>query len=420
MTAGLRAADDVIGRTRRHLSTGRAALGRLMGAVVEVRSEGCWVYAVDGRRYLDFGGYGVFLLGHCHPVVVDAVGHQLRTHPLATRTFLEPVTALAAEALAGIAPPGLDRVHFVNSGTEATEAALKLARAHGHTALVTTVSGFHGKTLGALSVTANPLYQDPFRPLLPDVVAVPYGDLPAIEQAVAERGERACVIVEPVQGEGGVVVPPPGYLHSLARTCAAHGAFLIVDEVQTGLGRLGSWWGVDGQGPDGAAVVPDVLLVGKGLSGGVVPVAALLTGERTYAPFGRDPFLHSSTFGGSPLASAAALATVRVMRDEDIPARAARLGQRLLSDVRELCATHGGGIVAQVRGRGLLIGVELAGQEHLGELVLALVERGVLVNHSLNASRVLRLTPPAVLHDDELALFAQVFGEALRAVANGT
>jgi putrescine aminotransferase len=303
----------------------------------------------------------------------------------------------------------MEHVHFVNSGTEATEAALKLARANGFPSLITTTGGFHGKTLGALSVTANPLYQDPFRPLLPDVVTVPFGDADALRTAIEERAGRACVILEPVQGEGGVVIPPAGYLAGAAAACRDHRGFLIVDEIQTGLGRLGAWWGVDAED-----VRPDVLLAGKGLSGGVVPVAAMVVGPEAYAPFGRDPFLHSSTFGASPLACAAALATVRVIRDEDIVARAAALGIRLLAAVRDLCAPHA--CVIGVRGRGLLIGIEFADNSTLGELVLALLDRRVLVSHSLNASRVLRLTPPAIVDDSEFDYFVHAFGDALAAL----
>jgi putrescine aminotransferase len=403
---------EVVERTRQHLSHGRASLGRLMGSVVEVGSEGAWIFGADGRRYLDFGGYGVFILGHRHPRVVEAVRRQVERHPLATRTFLEPVSAMAAEALAEVTPAGLDHVHFVNSGAEATEAALKLARAHGHSSLINTAGGFHGKTIGALSVTANPLYQDPFRPLLPDVTTVPYGDLPAITVAIEQRAGRACVIVEPIQGEGGVVIPPAGYLSGLAAACTQFGAFLIVDEVQTGLGRLGSWWGVDAE-----HVRPDVLLVGKGLSGGVVPIAAMVASTETYEPFGRDPFLHSSTFAGSPLACAAALAAVRTIAAEDIVARADQLGERIRTAVAACCAARAASIVTEVRGRGLLIGIEFAAQGHLGELALALLDRGVLVNHSLNASKVLRLTPPAILTEAELALFLQVFEDAVASIA---
>lgn len=395
----------------RHLSAGRAVMGTVLGGMAEVYSEGVWVYVDDGRRYLDFGGYGVFILGHRHPAVLDAVQGQLGVHPLATRVFLEPVAARAAAALAARTPAGLDHVHFVNSGAEATEAGLKLARAHGRNALVTTVSGYHGKTLGALSVTANSLYQEAFEPLLPDTAQVAYGDLGELEAALRERRDRACVILEPVQGEGGVRIPPAGYLAEAAALCRAYGAFLIVDEVQTGLGRLGSWWGVDAEG-----VVPDVLLVGKGLSGGVVPVAAMVATKDAYGPFSRDPYLHTSTFGASPIACAAAMAAVETIDREDIVGRAAVLGRQLLGGVEEICAPYRERLVHEVRGRGLLIGIEFTQAQAVGETLLELVSRGVLVNHSLNSTRVLRLTPPAIADADEVQFFLDALAEALRAV----
>ena len=403
--------NEVAGLYRRHLGTGRASLGTMLGGMVEVSSAGAWITAADGRRYLDFGGYGVFILGHRHPVVVAAVRRQLDVHPLASRVFLEPVSARAAAALAAVTPGDLDYVHFVNSGAEATEAALKLARSHGHDALITTDRGFHGKTLGALSVTSNPLYQDPFRPLIPDVTSVPYGDIDAITAAVTRHGRRSCVILEPVQGEGGVVLPPVGFLSAVAELCRAQGAFLIVDEIQTGFGRLGTWWGVDVEG-----VVPDVLLTGKGLSGGVVPVAAMVARPAAYTPFGRDPYMHSSTFAGSPLACAAVLAAIETMHAERIVDRAAQLGDRLIEGIRTACRRHGADLVAEVRGRGLLIGIECHEQAYVGEMVLELIGRGVLVNHSLNASRVLRFTPPAILEDADIAHFLTVLENALAAV----
>ncbi len=401
--------EHVIGLYQRHLGSGRASLGRMLGGVTEVSTRGPWIMAADGRRFLDFGGYGVFLLGHRHPSVLAAIHRQLETRPLASRVFLDPVLADAARALAQVSPDGLDYVHFVNSGTEATEAGLKLARIHGKDAIVTTRHGFHGKTLGALSTTANPVYQDPFRPLLPDTTVVDYGDLAAMREALAARAGRACVIVEPVQGEGGVVIPPSGYLGGVAAACDEFGSFLIVDEVQTGMGRLGSWWGVESEG-----VTPHVLLVGKGLSGGVVPVAAAIARAEVYEPFGRDPFLHSSTFGGSPLACAAAQATVRAMLDNDIVSVAAKLGDQILQRLRLLPDR---GLIADIRGRGLLIGVQCHSAAHVAELMIELVERGVLANHSMNASGVLRLTPPAILEDNEVDLFFTAFDDALAAVA---
>jgi putrescine aminotransferase len=384
----------VVDGYRRHVSRGRARIAELTGGLVEVSAAGSTVTDAGGRDYLDCGGYGVFLLGHRHPAVVSAVVDQVQRRPMSTRLMLDPTVARAAETLASVTPEGLDLVHFVNSGAEATEAAIKLARAHGRRTLVSASGGFHGKTTGALGLTANELYQAPFRPLLPDVVHVPFGDAGALGEVLA-RTPDACVVLEPVQGEGGVVLPPPGYLTEVARLCADSGALFVLDEVQTGLGRLGSWWGADRDG-----VRPDVLLVGKGLSGGVVPVAAMVATARAYRPFGDDPFLHTSTFAGSPIAMAAAAAAVTAIRDEGLVERARVLGERLLAGLRAALAPCGP-LVRDLRGAGLLIGVELDDPGTALDLVLGLLDRGVLVNHSLNAHRVVRLTPPAVLTDAE-------------------
>ncbi|WP_037881282.1 aspartate aminotransferase family protein [Streptomyces sp. NRRL F-5727] len=406
-------AAEVLGVYRRHLSKGRARLASLTGAAMEVASEGSRVWDADGKEYLDCGGYGVFLLGHRHPRVVDAVVEQIRRHPMATRLLLEPAAATAAAALAAVTPPGLERVHFVNSGAEATETAIKLARAHGRHRLISATGGYHGKTTGALAVTAKPLYQDPFRPLLP-AEHVPYGDADALERALA-GGEPACVILEPVQGEGGVVVPPPGYLTRVQRLCAEHGAMFVLDEIQTGLGRLGTWWGADTED-----VRPDVLLVGKNLSGGVIPVAAAVATPQAYAPFDKDPFLHTSTFAASPVAMAAAAAAVAAIRDEGLVERARTLGEDLLDRLRSALAPLLGGAVVDIRGRGLLLGIELCDEGAAGELVLHLLESGLLVNHSLNAHRVVRLTPPAVLTPADLDRITRAFTAAATALARTT
>jgi putrescine aminotransferase len=402
----------LIQRYRRHLSRGRALLGQVSGGLVEIESSGCWVTASNGRRLLDAGGYGVFLHGHRHPVVVDAVARQLHRHPLATRVLLEPVSAAAAEALSGAAPAGLRHVHFVNSGAEATETALKLTRALGHETVIATHGGFHGKTMGALSLTGNPLYQDPFAPMLPGVEHVRYGDREQLAQALQRWGRRACVFLEPVQGEAGVVLPPPGYLTAVQELCREHGALFVLDEIQTGLGRTGRWWGGDHEG-----LTPDMMLVGKGLSGGVVPVAAVVATHEAYAPFDADPFVHSSTFAGSPLACAAALAAIQVIRDEGLPEKAAAIGARLLAAVREVLAARLGARLVDVRGQGLLIGCEFDDASTVGELVLELLQLGVVVNSSLNQHRVLRLTPPAVLTRDDEDFLVRALDRAASAVA---
>jgi putrescine aminotransferase len=402
---------EVAAATRRHLNRGRAQLAALTGGLTEVASEGAWVWDSDGRRYLDCGGYGVFLLGHRHPAVVEAVVKQIQTHPLATRLMLEPVAARAAEALIDFAPAGLDYAHFVNSGTEATEAAIKLARANGYRHLVSTTNGYHGKTMGALSITARDFYQAPFRPLLPDVSEVAYGDAGALGALLAAT-PKACVFVEPVQGEGGVVIPPAGYLAEVADLCKHHGALLVVDEIQTGLGRLGARWGCDLEG-----VSPDILLVGKTLSGGVIPAAAMLARADIYEPFNRDPFLHTSTFAASPVAMAAAEAAVRAIENEGLVERARELGVRLAAGLVESFAHVSPRLVAEVRGAGLLLGIEMANAELAGELVLECLERGLIVNHSLNANHVVRLTPPAILDDTQVGQIFDILAAAAAALA---
>ena len=392
---------------RRYLSRGRAKLGDMFGGHEEVASQGAWIHTADGQRFLNAGGYGVFIHGARHPAVEAAVIEQIRTHPLASRLFLEPQAARAAAALVEVAPPGLERVHFAGSGAEAVEAAIKMARTHGRTRLVSTVRGYHGKTMGALSVTASEMYQDPFRPLLPGVTHVRYGDAEALAAVLAD-GPPACVIVEPVQGEAGVVIPPAGYLADVARLCREHGAFLVLDEVLTGLGRLGHWWGADREG-----VTPDILLVGKGLSGGIVPVSAAVATAEAFRAFDKDPFLHTSTFSAAPIAMAAVRAAIEAMRAEDLVGRAAAIGADLLDRLRTLAAPYPH-LVREVRGVGLLIGMEFVAPGLAGEALVELIARQVIVNHSLNADTVLRLTPPAVLSPAETDHLVSAFDSALR------
>ncbi|MFE9423188.1 aspartate aminotransferase family protein [Kitasatospora sp. NPDC006697] len=410
--AGGSSADEAIALHRAHLSKGRSQLAAMFGSLVEQSASGSLVRTTDGREFLNCGGYGVFFTGAGHPRIVAAVRRQLETQALSTRLFLDPAVGLAARALTSVAPAGLDRVHFSGSGTEATETAVKLARAHGKRRLISMENGYHGKTIGALSLTAKSFYQDPFRPLLPDVAHVPFGDTVALAAALGAAGGEACVVLEPVQSEAGVILPPPGYLQGVAALCRAHGAFLVVDEVMTGLGRLGAWWGCDLE-----EVRPDVLLIGKALSGGVVPVSAALATEEAFAPFDSDPFLHTSTYAGAPIAMAAAQATVEVIRDEQLVDRAAKTGARLLAALRAIAADRAPHLVREVRGAGLLIGIELVDASQAGELLLELIDRHLVVNHSLNAHPVVRLTPPAVTTADEEARLLEAVDGALSAMA---
>ncbi|MFF2962334.1 aspartate aminotransferase family protein [Streptomyces sp. NPDC057963] len=402
---------DLVTRYRRYLSKGRASLGEMFGGDVEVAAEGPWIHTASGSRILNCGGYGVFLMGARHPRVVAEVTRQLNTNPVATRLLLEPAVVDAAEALIDVVPAGLQKVHFASSGAEAVEGAIKLARAQGRTHLISMNLGYHGKTMGALSLTAKDVFQEPFRPLLPQVSHVPYGDAAALEAELARHPGEGCVIVEPVQGEAGVIVPPDGYLRDIARLCREYDALFVLDEIQTGLGRLGTWWGADREG-----VVPDILLVGKGLAGGVVPVSALVATPQVFRPFDKDPFIHTSTFSGNPLAMAAARGALAAIKEDSLVERSAELGQLLLTELERIARRVLGHRLLEVRGAGLLIGLEFTVPGLAGDLLLELIGAGVLANHSLNSSTVMRLTPPAVLSQDDVQFLLDAFEKAALAV----
>ena len=397
---------------RRRLSSGRARLADVLGGHVEVASEGAWLTTSDGRRILNAGGYGVLITGARHPTVVAEVERQLHTHPMGTRIFLEPAAARAAEALMSVVPAGLERVHFSCSGAEATETAIKLARLAGRRHLISMRGGYHGKTMGALSVTAKSAFQDPFRPLLPDVSHVPFGDVAALAAELEQYPGEACVLVEPVQGEGGVHIPPPGYLAAVRAVCSEYGALLVVDEVQTGLGRLGAWWGCASEG-----VRPDILLSGKALGGGIVPVAATVATEEVFGALNRDPVLHTSTFSAAPLGMAAVHGAIRAIKEDGLVERAAALGARLTPAFQRIVADRLAHHRCEVRGAGLLIGVDFADPAMAADLLLALVANDVVANISLNSDHVVRFTPPATLTESDVDFLIDRFERAAAEVA---
>jgi putrescine aminotransferase len=393
---------------RAHVSR---SLAMMLGRRVEMRAEGPYVYDGEGRDYLDCGGFAVFLLGHRHPAVTAAVIEQIERQPLPSRMMLSPPLADASEALAAVAPEGLECVGFTNSGAEATELAIKLARLAGCREVISADGGFHGMTLGAISLIGNDLHAERLGPLLPGVSRVPYGDTAALADALGRSGERACVVLEPVQGEGGVVVPPPGYLRDVRRLCDEHGALMVLDEIQTGLGRTGILWEADRE-----AVVPDMLLTGKALSGGVVGVAAVVATRELYEPLTREPLLHGSTFAGAPIQAAAALAALQVIEREQVPERAARLGEEISTALHDLARGPGSELIADVRGPGLLIGIELASEPLAGRFLLELFDRGVIAKVCSFQTRVVRLTPSAYLGPHDVERLVEAVGAALAAV----
>ncbi|MFI9306384.1 aspartate aminotransferase family protein [Streptomyces triculaminicus] len=401
--------EQILGLYRAHLSKGRATLAELFGSHMEVESSGSWLTTSDGERFLNTGGYGVFTMGARHPIVMDHVLRQLTTHPTATRILLEPTAARAAEALVSVMPPGLDRVHFALSGAEAVETGLKLARAGGRKRTVSMYGGYHGKTLGALSATAKEVYQKPFRPLVPDFVHIPFGDIDALRAELAAHPGEVCVILEPVQGEGGVIIPPKGYLKQVEEAVREFDGFLILDEIQTGFGRLGEWWGADIEG-----VVPDVLLAGKALGGGVLPVSAAVATRKAFRPFDKDPYVHTATFSGQPLLMAAVQGAIQAVQEENLIPRGRDLGERLLPRIAKIAQKNIPDLVVEVRGQGLLIGVELVEAGLAGELLIELFNHGVVANHSMNGSSVVRFTPPAILTETDVQFLLNAFDKATR------
>ncbi len=361
-----------------------------------LRGRGSTLWDSSGRPYLDMtSGQGVALLGHSHPTIVQAVTDQAQRLITCPEIFYNDQRSALYQALARHTPQGMTRFFLCNSGAEAVEGALKLARLlTGRTEIVAAQGGFHGRTLGALSVTWKAEYRQPFQPLLPGVTHVPFNDLAAAAHAV--RASTAAVIVEVVQGEGGVRPARPEYLHGLQRLCDEHGALLIFDEIQTGLGRTGRWFACQHH-----SVTPDVLCLGKGIAGGlpmgVVAWQAALGGFRRGS--------HGSTFGGNPLACAAALATLRVLEQEDLPGQAARLGHWLLDRLLRLRSP----LLRQVRGQGLMVGIEL--RCRVTPLLKALMARGVLALPA--GSTVLRLLPSLVVEQAELERVCQAIDESL-------
>ncbi|MFF0463267.1 acetylornithine transaminase [Streptomyces mexicanus] len=354
-----------------------------------VRGVGSTVWDADGREYLDFvGGIATNALGHAHPAIVEAVSRQIGSLGHISNFFLaEPTVALAERLLQLFGREG--RVFFCNSGAEANEAAFKIGRLTGRTHIVATHGGFHGRTMGALALTGQPAKQDPFRPLPGDVTHVPYGDAQALAAAVTD--ETAIVVIEPVQGENGVVVPPAGYLKAARAITAATGALLVLDEVQTGIGRTGSWFAY--QAHEG--VLPDVVTLAKQLGGGL-PLGATVAFGRAADLF--QPGQHGTTFGGNPVACAAGLAVLDTIEAEGLLDNVKRQGERLRQGVEAL----GHPLVSHVRGAGLLLGIVLTGP-HAPTVQQAAQEAGFLVNAP--APDVVRLMPPLNLGDDAVDAF---------------
>ena len=400
--------EDIFETYCAHLNRGWATVVKFMGyGAVEVEAEGCWVTDAAGERWLDLlGGPGVFTMGHRHPEVIAAVERQLRRMPLASHLLLnEPMARLAAE-LAKLCPGNLQHAFICNSGAEAVEGALKMARAFtGRPKFVGAEGGFHGKTLGALSASGREQYKAPFQPLLPGFSHVPFGDVDALAAAVDD--ETAAVILEPIQCEAGIIIPTDDYLPAAREITRERGALLILDEIQTGLCRTGKalaceWWGVE----------PDLMCLGKALGGGVMPIGAFVGTPEVWGLFTDDPLMHTSTFGGNPLACAAALAALRLVREGGLCEAALERGGQLLEAMRAV-GSDNDDLIRAVRGRGMLVGVEFADADVGGLVIAALAQRRVLCAYGLNDPHTLRLEPPVTISKEEVGLAATLFAEAV-------
>ena len=382
-----------------------------------VKAQGVKLWDRAGNEYLDFlGGYGALNLGHNHPSIIQAID-KVKGLPVLLQASLNKLVAALAHNLASITPGNLKHSFFCNSGAEAVEAALKLARAAtGKKRFLFCQGAFHGKTFGALSVTGRDKYKEAFRPLLPGCSQVPFGDLDALEESLQDN-DVAAFIVEPIQGEGGVIVPPPGYLKGAEQLCRRSGALLIIDEIQTGLGRTGFMFACEEEN-----VSPDVICLSKSLGGGLMPLGAIVTTEDAWkkAYGGMEKcLLHTSTFGGNTLAAAAGIAALEVIVKEDLPGQAAEKGRYFKEKLLELNKRYG--LLKDVRGKGLLLGIEFASpegilnkisgntlgklsHEYLASLVAGeLLNRfGIITAYTLNNPNVIRLEPPLIVSYEEI------------------
>lgn len=381
--------------------------------IVEAQRSGAWVWDLDGRRFLDcFTSAGSFNVGRRNPRVVAAAHAALDRLDQGNFLLCSREKAELAAKLAEIAPGDLSCTMFGTGGGEAIDFAIKLARgATGRPRIVSALNGYHGHTGFALSAAGRSAFRQPFEPLMPEFVQVPFGDPEALAAVVDEH--TAAVLLEPVQGEGGIVVSPRGYLAAARAACDQAGALLILDEIQTGLGRTGRWWA-----SEHFAVVPDIMTTAKSLGGSLVPISATVFTEELREFLIPNPFIHLSTFGGSDLTCAVALEVIAVMEDTDLVAHAAAMGERLFTGLRSIAAARPD-VVADVRGLGLMAGIEYA-QDSMGpRMSYHLARHGVLAIYSGNQPATMRLMPSLVIEEAEVDFLLEALDRAIEDLVSG-
>lgn len=410
--------EQVVENHKTYLNAGLAMmLGLIRFDRQFTRAEGIYVWDSEGEKYLDFlGAYGALNTGHNHPRVLEALD-RVKEMPNLLQASLGTVVSALAKNLALITPGNLQRSFICNSGAEAVEGALKIARAAtGRQKLIYCDGSFHGKTLGALAVTGRGKYQKAFQPLVPGCTSVPYGDLGALEYEL-KKEETAAFILEPVQGEGGIIIPPPGYLPEVRRLCSKYGTLLIIDEIQTGLGRTGKLFACQHDG-----VVPDIMCLAKSLGGGIMPAGAYITTDEIWKKaYGgmEKALLHTSTFGGNTWAAAAGIAALEIILEENLPEKARETGEYLLKGLARLKEKYP--LIKDVRGRGLMVGIEFnqpgglaakasfglatkLSEEYLGSLVAGelMNKHRIITAYTLNNPNVIRLEPPLSVSKEQI------------------
>ena len=386
-------------------------------AALEWSGQGSILRDLLGREYIDcLGGYGIFSAGVNHPKVIEAVVNQMQRMALNSQELLEPWRAALAKVLAQVTPGDLQNSFFINNGTDAIEGAIKLTRLYTHrSTFISTLGGFHGKSMGSLSLMGKASFREPFQSGLQDVRFVPYGDADALESEFRRCDEVgvqiAGVVLEPVQGEAGGVVPPVDYFPRARELCTRYGALLIADEIQTGMGRTGKLWGVDHWN-----IVPDIMCLGKSIGGGVMPLSAFISTAEIWEVMVPNPIIHSTTFGGNPLACAAGLAAIQVTLEEDLPGQAAQKGDFLLRELDCLQQQYPQ-VLKEAHGKGLLVGMEFPTQEVGWKVASGLFKRGVLVAGTYSKAQVIRIEPALAIPMDLLHELLDRLEDTLREVA---
>ena len=383
---------------------------------VEWEDEGAVFRDVSGREFIDcLGGFGIYVVGHRHPKVLKAVRDQLDRQAIHSQELIDPLRTYLAHLLALVTPGDLQFAFLTNSGTESVEGCLKMAMlTTGRHHFVGAIGAFHGKSLGSLGGTSKAMFREPFLPLQ-HWTHVPFGDVEALRSVVSSAdftGERvAAVVLEPIQGEGGINVAPSGYLASAREVCDRYGALLVFDEVQSGMGRSGRMFACEHDG-----VVPDLMALGKGFGGGVMPIGACVGTPRTWEKYIENPFLHTTTFGGNPLSCAAAIATINVLLEENLPRQAGEKGEYLLPRLNELASRYPKAMIG-ARGRGLMLGMEFTSHDLGYAVAKCLFARNILISGTYINAQVLRIEPPLPIAYPQLDRFLEALESSLEEVS---